>query len=107
MFRFYLIFALCCSALAVSLPASANDAGRDRNQSEQVSYGISLYEEHCANCHQGFAETTKPQRSVERLRSSIEHLPAMNSLDFLNSQQLDAIAAALNTVPLQEAALTK
>jgi mono/diheme cytochrome c family protein len=93
--------------MAVSLPAFANDTGRDQNRFEQVAYGISLYEEHCANCHQGFAETTKPQRSVERLRSSIEHFPVMNSLDFLNPQQLDAIAEALNTVPLKEAALSK
>ena len=104
MFRFFIISALCCAALAVSLPSSANDTGQ---QSEQVAYGISLYAEHCANCHQDFAETTKPQRSVERLRSSIEHFPAMNSLEFLNPQQLDAIAEALNTIPFKEAALKK
>lgn len=107
MFRFYIIVALWLTLLAVPRPSSANDAGRDQNQSEQVAYGISLYEEHCANCHQGFAQTTKPQRSVERLRSSIEHFPVMNSLDFLNPQQLDAIAEALNTIPLKEAALTE
>ena len=96
-----------CSAMAASVSSLANAAEHDNLQSAQVAYGVSLYEEYCADCHQSFAKTTKPKRSVKRLRSSIELFPVMNSLDFLNDQQLDAIAAALETIPLKEVTLKK
>ncbi len=69
----------------------------------EIEKGISLYEEFCANCHKSFAKTTKPQRSLSRLRSAIEYIPAKKFLDFLSDEQLEAIASALRTVPLKEA----
>lgn len=85
----------------MSTPVFALDDGHVSDQYGQVANGISLYEEYCADCHMSFIKTTKPQRSVSRLRSSIKHFSAMNSLDFLNNEQLDAIASALNTIPLK------
>jgi hypothetical protein len=42
----------------------------------------------------------KPQRSVNRLRSSIENFPAMKNPDFLDNEKLEAIAAVLATASL-------
>jgi hypothetical protein len=105
--RLYILIVLCCCVLAISAPSFAREIEQISVQSEQVAYGVSLYEEFCANCHKSFAKTTKPQRSVNRLRSSIEYFPVMNDLDFLSDQQLDAIATALRTIPLKEASLRK
>ena len=70
--RFYILMFFCCSAMAASVSSSANAAEHDNLQSAQVVYGVSLYEEYCADCHQSFAKTTKPKRSIKRLSSSIE-----------------------------------
>jgi mono/diheme cytochrome c family protein len=71
-----------------------------RIESQKVSTGIFLYEKNCAKCHRSFAKTTKPQRPLNRLRSSIKQFPAMSNLDFLNEEQLKALASALATSPL-------
>lgn len=102
MSRLMIITTLFCSALAAAAASSANNATPEQAPSDQVAYGVTLYEELCASCHGEFAATTKPKRSVRRLRSSIEHFPAMNDLEFLNDEQLRAIAEALKTIPFQE-----
>jgi len=104
---YIILIALCCTVLTTSVPAFANDVEYGRAQSGQVAYGVSLYEEFCARCHKSFDKTTKPKRSVSRLRSSIEYFPVMKDLDFLSDVQLDAIAAALSTVPFKEASLSE
>ncbi|MGW8313370.1 MAG: hypothetical protein ACWGOL_09085, partial [Desulfuromonadales bacterium] len=50
-------------------------------------------EKYCASCHRPFAQTTKPQRSVGRLRSAIKAFPSMNNLDFLSEMQLEAMSS--------------
>jgi len=105
--RFYIFIGLCSCALVMSVSSFAYDTERISAQTEQVAYGVALYEEFCANCHKSFAKTTKLNRSVNRLRSSIEHFPMMNDLAFLNDVQLDAIATALNANPRKEASLKK
>lgn len=105
--HFYKFIVLSCCALAISASSFAFDTEQVSTKSEQIAYGVSLYEEFCANCHQSFAKTTKPKRSVDRLRSSIEYFSVMKELDFLNDVQLDAIATALSTIPLKEASLKK
>ena len=104
--RLYILIIISYCGLAISASSFADDT-KHSVQSEQVANGISLYEEFCANCHKSFAKTTKPQRSVSRLRSSIKHFPVMSYLDFLNDEQLDALATALRTIPLKEVSLKK
>ena len=101
--RLYILIIIIFCGLAISASSFADDTKHISSQSEQVEKGISLYEEFCANCHKRFAKTTKPQRSLSRLRSAIEYIPAKKFLDFLNDEQLVAIASALKTVPLKEA----
>ena len=101
--RLYILIFIISCALAIPASSFADDSKQISGQSEQVEKGISLYEQFCANCHKGFAKTTKPQRSLNRLRSAIEYIPAKKFLDFLSDEQLAAIASALRTVPLKEA----
>ncbi|NIV16268.1 MAG: hypothetical protein GWN62_34930 [Aliifodinibius sp.] len=86
--------------LVISSASSFSASVENELNSAEISRGIILYEELCAKCHDRFEKTTKPQRSVNRLRSSIEHFPAMRNLDFLDNEELEAIAAALATVSL-------
>jgi len=97
----FMIILFCC--LAISASSFADDTKQLSGQSEQIEKGISLYEEFCANCHKSFAKTTKPQRSLNRLRSAIEYIPAKKFLDFLSDEQLESIASAMRTVPLKKA----
>ena len=98
--RFYLLIIACCCGLLVSCTSPVNTAKEARRESQKTSTGIFLYEEHCAKCHRSFAQTTKPRRSFNRLRSSIKQFPAMSNLDFLNDEQLKSLASALATIPL-------
>ena len=59
-----------------------------------VTEGKSLYAAHCACCHQPLERTTKAQRSANR------QFPAMARFDALTDEQLQAISAALKTIPL-------
>jgi len=97
-----LIFITFCG-LAISASSFADETKHISNQSEKIENGISLYEEFCANCHNNFTKTTKPQRSLSRLRSAIEYIPAKKFLYFLSDEQLEDIASALRTVPLKDA----
>ena len=99
MFRFSLIISLLCGLILTTQTRSLAEP-LDPDQERRAQIGAALYAEHCANCHRPLAETTKPQRSFSRLRSSIQRFPAMAWLDFLNDQQLEALAAALKTIPL-------
>lgn len=101
--RLYILIIILFCGLAISASSFADDTKHLSGQSEQIEKGISLYEEFCANCHKSFAKTTKPQRSLNRLRSAIEYIPAKKFLDFLSDEQLESIALALRTVPLKEA----
>jgi len=101
--RLYILIIIISCGLAISASSFADDTKHISSQSEQIKKGISLYEEFCANCHKSFAKTTKPQRSLSRLRSAIEYIPTKNFLDFLSDEQLEAIALALRTVPLKQA----
>jgi mono/diheme cytochrome c family protein len=105
--RLHLLIIIGCFGLAVSASAFARDTEPAGVQFDRVANGISLYEAYCADCHKSFAKTTKPQRSVSRLRSSIQHFSEMSNLDFLNNEQLDAIASALSTIPLKAASFKK
>lgn len=105
--RLFFLMIISCCGLALSSPVFAFESARSGVPSGQVKEGITLYEEYCANCHQSFAKTTKPHRSIGRLRSSIEHFAVMNNLDFLNDEQLEALASALRTIPLKAASLNK
>jgi mono/diheme cytochrome c family protein len=84
------------------MPSFANSSKNMKPQPQTVINGISLYEEHCARCHRPFDKTTKPQRRISRLRSSIKHIPAMSKFVFLSDVQLGDIASALATRPLQK-----
>ena len=92
------IFLAACSSSKTSHLAS---------QPQPATNGIALYEEYCASCHRPFAQTTKPQRSVSRLRSSINLFPSMRSLGFLSNAQLEAVSSALATIDLHQAARDK
>ena len=95
-----LIILNCCWILLLTACSASMPVGKN-TQLQNSMGGISLYEEYCASCHRSFAKTTKPQRSLNRLRSSIVQFPAMSNLDFLSDAQLEAISASLATVPLQ------
>lgn len=101
--RLYILIIILFFGLAISASSFADETKHISGQSEQIEKGISLYEEFCANCHKSFAKTTKPQRSLSRLRSAIGYIPAKKFLDFLSDEQLESIASALRTVPLKEA----
>ena len=101
--RLYIFIIILFYGLAISASSFADVTKHKSSQSTQIEKGISLYEEFCANCHKSFAKTTKPQRSLSRLRSAIEYIPAKKFLDFLSDEQLEAITSALRTVPLKEA----
>ena len=64
----------------------------------QIQSGKALYREHCADCHLGLDKSEKAQRTLSRLRSSIEHFPSMNYLSFLSEADLEDITVALSTV---------
>ncbi len=105
--RLYISIVILFCGLAISASSFADVSKQISSQSEEIENGISLYEEFCANCHKSFNKTTKPQRSLSRLRSAIEYIPAKKFLDFLSDEQLEAIASALRTVPLKEASHKK
>ena len=98
--RFYLLIIVCYVGLLMSCTSLVSASKEASIESQKTSTGISLYEEYCAKCHRSLAKTTKPQRSFNRLRSSIKQFPAMSNLDFLNDEQLKALASALATIPL-------
>ena len=98
--RFYLLIITCYFGLLVSCTSLVSASKEASTEAQKTSTGISLYENHCVKCHRSFAKTTKPQRSFNRLRSSIKQFPAMSNLDFLNDEQLKALASALATIPL-------
>lgn len=79
--RLYILMIILCG-LAISASSFADDTKHLSGQSEQIEKGISFYEEFGANCHTSFAKTTKPQRSLNRLCSAIEYIPAKKFLDF-------------------------
>jgi len=79
--RLYILMIILCG-LAISASSFADDTKHLSGQSEQIEKGISFYEEFGANCHKSFAKTTKPQRSLNRLCSAIEYIPAKKFLDF-------------------------
>ena len=94
-----LILATCCILFAATT-ACTHTTAKESSQSQNVLAGIALYDEYCAKCHRPLARTSKIQRPVTRLRSSIYRFPAMRNLDFLNEKQLEAISSALATIPL-------
>ena len=100
--RLFILMIILFCGLAISASSFDDATKHISSQSEQIEKGISLYEQFCANCHKSFANTTKPQRSLNRLRSAIEYIPAKKFLDFLSDDQLESIASALRTVPLKE-----
>ena len=87
-----LLFGLSLSPVSLAL-ATTDDH-------PQLRAGEALYTEHCARCHQSLAYTTKAQRSASRIRSANRQFPAMTTLDRLSDAELEAIAAALHTIPL-------
>lgn len=99
MIRLFTALACCCSIFLAS--CTVNTAPEVASQSQSRIEGSSLYEEYCANCHRSFNKTTKPHTTASRLRSSIKLFPAMNTLEFLTAEQIDAIASALATVKLE------
>ena len=100
MIRFYTMIACCCAIFLTSCSVSTSPEVTSQPQSHLE--GISLYEEYCANCHRPFSRTTKPHTNTSRLRSSIKLFPAMSNLDFLTTEQIDAIASALATINLRQ-----
>ena len=101
--RLFLLIIILCSGLVVLISCAPKPSNDIIAPNQKATNGISLYEEYCASCHKPFAKTTKPQRRIGRLRSSIEHFPAMNNLDFLSDVQLEAIASALATISTEYA----
>ena len=104
MTRLFLVV-FCCSIFLAA--CSVNTSSKLASQSQPATNGISLYEKYCASCHRPFAHTTKPQRSVSRLRSSIRFFPSMNGLYFLSDVQLEAISSALATIDFQQVSRIK
>ena len=97
-FGLLIITAYCGFLMLTAAPAKASE--KLSAPSGKISAGMALYEEYCADCHRSFYKTTKPQRQASRLRSSINFFPAMNNLNFLSDEQIEAIAAALATLSL-------
>ena len=104
MTRLYLVVFSCSIFLAA---CSVNSASKLASQSQPATNGISLYEKYCASCHRPFAQTTKPRRSVSRLRSAIRLFPSMNDLNFLSDVQLEAVSSALATINSQQVSMPK
>ncbi len=96
-----LLVAIACCGSILLMSCSVKTSPEVTYQSRSHLDGISLYEEYCANCHRPFSTTTKPHTNAGRLRSSIKVFPAMNNLDFLTTEQIDAISSALATINLQ------
>jgi len=97
--RVYLTVLLSCCALLLAGCTGIRSESRAADATGDELNGPALYEKHCARCHRPLEKTTKPQRSASRLRSANRQFPAMNYLDFLTDAQLEAIAAALGTLP--------
>lgn len=95
--RLYLLITVITCFSFFTIPAQTRATAVESADPKMVAAGINLYEEHCADCHRPFQKTNKPQRRLSRLRSSIEQMASMNSLKFLDDEQLEAIAAALAT----------
>ena len=104
MTRLFLVV-FCCSIFLAA--CSVNTSSKLASQSQPATNGISLYEKYCASCHRPFAHTTKPQRSVSRLRSAVRFFPSMNGLYFLSDVQLEAISSALATIDFQQVSRIK
>ncbi len=77
--------------LSPSLPLFAGEEGGPD--------GASLYRTHCASCHHSLSRTDKPFRSASRIASSIRYFPAMTNLSALSEEEIQSIAAVLNTLP--------
>ena len=61
--------------------------------------GSALYARFCAGCHRPLDRTFLTDRSAKRIRSAIDHLPAMRKLRHLSESELVAIAAVLTRPP--------
>jgi len=101
-----LCFIVFCGSIFLAA-CSVNTSSKLASQSQPGTDGISLYEKYCASCHRPFAQTTKPQRNVSRLRSAIKLFPSMNYLDILSDAQLEAVSSALADISLQQASRAK
>lgn len=66
---------------------------------ELVNSGKTLYQAACAGCHAPVSNSTKQNRSLNSVLSSLDAEPAMQSpqLDSLTSTQIRSIVAALDT----------
>lgn len=100
MTRLFTVVACCCSIFLMS--CSLNASSETVSQSPSHLDGRSLYQEYCANCHRPINRTTKSHTNASRLRSAIKLFPAMNKLDYLSAEQIDAIASALATIKLEQ-----
>jgi hypothetical protein len=96
----YLVVLLSCCALLLTDCANVRDKESNVGTEHVELNGPALYAKYCARCHRPLEKTTKAQRSASRLRSANRQFPAMTNLDFLTDDQLEAIANALKTIPI-------
>ncbi len=65
--------------------------------------GAMLYAQHCAGCHSALADSTKLDRTASQIisaRTNVQLMSSSQGLAMLSTAQMDAIALALKTVPV-------
>jgi len=77
--------------LALLMPAVAGYA----EENDPAADGSALYAKNCTGCHRSLDRTFLNDRSVKRIRSAINHIPAMRDLRMLSDSELAAISLVL------------
>nr|NIS42157.1 hypothetical protein [Desulfuromonadales bacterium] len=77
--------------------AAAEQVSEEKKMKKAELDGRQLYKHYCSDCHQALEQTEKPDRSVRRILSAIQHLPAMNHLQHLSEAQCRAIAEVMKS----------
>ncbi len=67
---------------------------------ELVLDGATLYANNCAACHSPLESSKKLGRTASQISAAISSVTQMNHLNFLKAEQIEAIAVALNQVPV-------
>jgi len=84
--------------LQLPLPVEEDDCledGDGNTGDDGNEDGAVLYAQNCASCHGALSSSTRRGRSAVQIAAAISFVAEMNSLSFLTSSEIDAIAAVL------------
>lgn len=68
---------------------------KDQGEPPPPVDGAALYASYCASCHKVLGQSTKRSRTSQQIRNAITNVVTMNNLANLTTEEIDAIAKAL------------